>query len=115
MNVTAKSDKTYHFIISLQAGEKVSAETLHQIEDRFCAGLGFADYQRVSVIHRDTDHLHIHVAVTKIHPERHTLYAPYGTNKTRSRLSETLETGNHRSQTRQGGSADVHAPCTCTG
>ena len=31
MNVTAKSDKTYHFIISLQAGEKVSAETLHQI------------------------------------------------------------------------------------
>ncbi|MGF2043786.1 relaxase/mobilization nuclease domain-containing protein, partial [Staphylococcus aureus] len=28
------------------------------MEDRICAGLGFAEHQRVSAVHHDTDNLH---------------------------------------------------------
>ena len=43
INTRAKSDKTYHLIVSFRAGEQPSADTLRQIEARICAGLGFAE------------------------------------------------------------------------
>ena len=68
LNARAKSDRTYHLLVSLRAGENPDAKTLRVIEERFCKELGYAEHQRVSVVHHDTDNVHIHVAINKIHP-----------------------------------------------
>jgi hypothetical protein len=46
------------------------------IEERFCKALGYAEHQRISVIHHDTDNVHIHVAINKIHPTTFTPHNP---------------------------------------
>lgn len=90
-NTRAGSDKTYHLIVSFRAGEQLEAATLRSIEARICEGLGFGEHQRLSVVHHDTDNLHIHLAINKIHPRRHTIHTPYYSQKTLSRLCGELE------------------------
>ncbi|WP_426811690.1 TraI/MobA(P) family conjugative relaxase (plasmid) [Pseudomonas sp. WOUb67] len=90
-NQRAQGDKTYHLLISFAPGEQPSAEALRDIEDRMCAAMGYADHQRISAVHHDTDNLHIHVAINKIHPERHTMHEPYRDYKTRSDMCAVLE------------------------
>lgn len=55
LNTRAKGDKTFHLIVSFRPGEQPSAETLRAVEERICAGLGYADHQRISAVHNDTD------------------------------------------------------------
>jgi hypothetical protein len=76
LNTRAKSPRTYHLIISLKAGANSEPQTLRMIEERFCKELGYAEHQRVSVVHHDTDNVHIHVAINKIHPRTLTLHDP---------------------------------------
>ena len=91
LNARAKSDRTYHLLVSLRAGENPDAQTLRVIEERFCKELGYAEHQRVSVIHHDTDNVHIHVAINKIHPATLTLHDPVRDYKKRSKLCGLLE------------------------
>lgn len=90
-NTRAKSDKTYHLIVSFRAGEQVEADTLLAIEDRICRGLGFGEHQRISAVHNDTDNLHIHIAINKIHPTRNTINEPYYPHQTLAELCEVME------------------------
>lgn len=90
-NTRATGDKTFHLLVSFRAGEQPDADTLRQIEARICAGLGFAEHQRVSAVHNDTDNLHIHIAINKIHPTRHTMHEPYYSHRALADLCETLE------------------------
>ena len=90
-NVRAQGDKTYHLLVSFRAGEKPDAETLKSIEKRICDGLGFAEHQRLSAVHTDTDNLHIHIAINKIHPEKKTLLEPYYQHFTLASLAVQLE------------------------
>lgn len=91
MNMRALSDKTYHLIISFQPDDSVSDQNLAEIEERLCDVLGFKDHQRISVVHHDTDNLHIHVAINKIHPERFTIHNPYFDYAKIAGLCEQLE------------------------
>jgi Relaxase/Mobilisation nuclease domain/Large polyvalent protein-associated domain 7 len=91
INQRAKGDKTYHLMISFAPDEKVSEKALKEIEQRFIDALGFTDHQRISVVHHDTDSLHIHLAINKIHPTKHTMHEPYYDYKVRSALCETIE------------------------
>lgn len=75
-NDRARSDKTYHLLLSFPPGEQPSAEVLAQIEHRICDELGFGEHQRISAVHHDTDDLHVHVAINKIHPSRFTIQDP---------------------------------------
>ncbi|MBH0311769.1 relaxase/mobilization nuclease domain-containing protein [Alcaligenes faecalis] len=90
-NTRARGDKTYHLIVSFRAGEVVPDDVLAIIEDRVCTGLGFADHQRVSVVHHDTDNLHIHLAINKIHPERLTMHEPYLAYRTMADQCKAIE------------------------
>jgi len=90
-NSRAAADKTYHLIVSFRAGENPNAETLRAIEARICEGLGFGEHQRVSALHSDTDNLHLHIAINKIHPTRLTIHTPYNDHKTLGALCERLE------------------------
>lgn len=90
-NQRAASDKTYHLIISFRPGENPSAEVMRDIEEAVCAALGFAEHQRVSAVHHDTDNTHIHLAINKIHPVRHTIHAPLRDYQTLAAVCERLE------------------------
>ncbi|MGV4008751.1 TraI/MobA(P) family conjugative relaxase [Citrobacter freundii] len=90
-NTRAKGDKTYHLIVSFRAGENPDADTLQAIEERICQGLGFGEHQRISAVHNDTDNLHIHIAINKIHPTRHTMHEPYYPHLALAELCTALE------------------------
>lgn len=90
-NTRATSDRTYHLIASFRAGERPDEATLRAIEARLCDGLGYGEHQRISVVHHDTGHLHVHIAINKIHPTRRTLHEPYRDHRTLARLCEELE------------------------
>src|SRR5471032_1273855 len=91
-NTRSNADKTYHLIVSFRAGETPDEDTLKAIEERLCAGLGFGGHQRVSVVHHDTDNLHLHIAVNKIHPTRYTIHEPFNAYHTLGQLCDKLET-----------------------
>lgn len=91
MNRRAESDKTYHLIVSFRADERPSDDVLKKIEGEICDGLGFGEHQRVSAIHHDTDNLHIHIAINKIHPTKFTIHNPYYDHKVLGHLCEKLE------------------------
>lgn len=105
-NTRAKGDKTYHLIVSFRAGEQLGTDTLREIEERICVGLGYSDHQRISAVHNDTDNLHIHIAINKIHPTRRTMHEPYYPHLALADLCTALEReyglepDNHQSQQR---------------
>ena len=90
-NTRAESDKTYHLLVSFRAGENPSPEVIKTIEERICKSLGYGEHQRVSVVHTDTDNLHLHVCINKIHPGRHTIHEPYFDHKSLGKLCAQLE------------------------
>lgn len=104
MNTRSTADKTYHLIISFRAGEHPDFSTLSAVEDRLCEALGFAGHQRISVIHDDTDNLHLHLAINKIHPTRYTIHEPFQAYRILARLCDKLEV-------EYGLQIDNHTPC----
>ncbi|PXX16124.1 relaxase/mobilization nuclease-like protein [Nitrosomonas ureae] len=91
MNKRAKSDKTCHLVLSFPEGERLSLESLNAIEERFCDVLGFSGHQRISVVHDDTNNLHVHIAINKIHPRNLTIHNPYYDYKKVAKLCEQIE------------------------
>ncbi|MBO2558933.1 TraI/MobA(P) family conjugative relaxase [Shewanella algae] len=91
MNKRAKSDKTYHLIVSFPVGENLDESILNKIEDEICSGLGFKEHQRVSVVHHDTDNLHFHIAINKIHPNKLTIHEPYYPHIKLASICEDIE------------------------
>ncbi len=77
LNARSKADKTYHLLVSFKYGEQPTEQVLRKIEAALCAKLGFAQHQRIAVVHRDTDHTHMHIAINKIHPKKLTIKTPY--------------------------------------
>jgi hypothetical protein len=90
-NTRAASDKTFHLLVSFRAGENPDEKTLAAIEHNICDGLGFGEHQRISAVHRDTDNVHIHIAINKIHPTRLTIHDPHQSYRTLGGLCEALE------------------------
>lgn len=90
-NQRATGDKTYHMLISFAPGENPSPQVLREIEDRVALSIGFKEHQRISVVHHDTDNLHIHVAINKIHPQTFNMIEPYRAYKTFAEVASKLE------------------------
>lgn len=90
-NTRAESDKTFHLVVSFRADERPDDAVLKEIEAKICDGLGYGEHQRVSVVHHDTDNLHIHIAINKIHPTRYTILDPYYSHKVLGHLCGKLE------------------------
>ncbi|MCC2978172.1 relaxase/mobilization nuclease domain-containing protein [Sphingomonas sp. PL-96] len=107
-NHRAAADKTYHLIVSFAPGEHPDPAVVRDIEERLCIGLGFAEHQRISAVHHDTDHTHLHIAINKIHPDRLTIHTPLRDYRTLAELCERLEIEhglertNHQSRKRGG-------------
>jgi len=91
MNTRAKSDKTCHLVLSFPEGERLSLADLNAIEERFCDALGFNGHQRISVVHIDTNNLHMHIAINKIHPRNLTIHNTYYDYKKVAKFCEQIE------------------------
>lgn len=94
-NSRASGDKTYHLLVSFRPGEEPAPETLRAIEQSMCERLGFAEHQRVAVVHRDTDSLHMHIVINKIHPTRFTMRDPFQDHVILARAGGELERLHH--------------------
>lgn len=107
----AKSDKTYHLIVSFGVDERPDIETLKNINNELIDSLGFSSHQRLSVIHDDTDNLHMHIAINKINPEKYTIHEPYYPYKTLSKKAKELEIKYNLNQTHSNEKSNEN---TCT-
>jgi hypothetical protein len=98
---------TYHLMLAFPAGEEPPPSALEEIERRACEALGFANHQRVSVVHHDTDHLHVHVAINRVHPRTARVNCPSFSKLVLDRVCVELETEyglqpvRHRARDRQ--------------
>lgn len=90
-NHRTRSDKTYHLVVSLPHWEQLTRDVAADIEDTICAGLGLAEHQRVSAVHQDTEHSHLHIAINKIHPTTFRCVEPYYQYYKLDRLAKELE------------------------
>ncbi len=77
LNTRSRIDKSYHLVVSLAAGEDLTSDQWKEVEAAFCQAIGLSEHQRISAIHSDTDHVHLHIAISKVHPTKLTCVEPY--------------------------------------
>lgn len=77
LNTRSKIDKTYHLVVSLAAGEDLTDEQWRETERRMCEAIGLGEHQRICSVHGDTDHVHMHIALSKVHRLQLTCTEPF--------------------------------------
>jgi hypothetical protein len=77
LNTRSKADKTYHLVVSFPATENPSLETISFIEERLTSAIGMDEHHRLVAVHQDTEHVHFHVALSKVHPTSFNNIEPY--------------------------------------
>lgn len=115
-NTRSQADKTYHCVVSFPEGEVPTRAQLDDIEDALCEALGFQEHQRISAVHQDTDNIHLHLAINKVHPLTFNVHEPYRDYYTRDQVCRAMEQkhglsvdrGMKQGQ-RQGKAADMEA------
>ncbi|EKQ1727827.1 TPA: IncI1-type relaxase NikB [Salmonella enterica] len=63
------TDPVFHYILSWQAHESPRPEQIYDSVRHTLKALGLSEHQYVSAVHTDTDNLHVHVAVNRVHPD----------------------------------------------
>lgn len=61
-------DPVYHFLLSWPVVDEPQDEAIFSSARECLKQLGMTDHQYVTAIHRDTNHVHCHVAVNKVNP-----------------------------------------------
>jgi hypothetical protein len=62
-------DTVNHYVISWQEGEQPSHPQIDEAVNLFLDELGLKDHQTVYGLHADTDNLHLHLVINRVHPE----------------------------------------------
>ncbi len=62
-------DTVNHYVISWQAGEQPSHQQIDEAVSLFLDELGLNGHQTVYGLHADTDNLHLHLVINRVHPE----------------------------------------------
>ncbi|EFI3238150.1 relaxase/mobilization nuclease domain-containing protein, partial [Escherichia coli] len=63
------TDPVFHYILSWPAHESPRPEQLFDCVRHTLKSLELSKHQYVAAVHTDTDNLHVHVAVNRVHPE----------------------------------------------
>ncbi|MBO1811635.1 relaxase/mobilization nuclease domain-containing protein, partial [Serratia ureilytica] len=66
---TRCEDPVYHFILSWREEDNPRDSDIFECVTHSLEKLGMAEHQYVSAIHRDTDNVHVHVAVNRVNPQ----------------------------------------------
>jgi len=91
LNTRSKAEKVYHMVFSFRDDEVPTKEQLTDIEDTLCTSIGYADHQRLSAVHRDTNNFHVHVIINKVHPTTYRNFGPYFDKITLQKTAKNLE------------------------
>lgn len=91
LNTRSKADPNYHLVIAFPPGETPTREQIEDIEDTLVRGLGLGAHQRISALHNDKAHLHLHVAINLIHPETFKAAKIFRDHTTLAQLAAGLE------------------------
>lgn len=62
-------DTINHYVLSWREGEQPSPEQVEEAVSIFMDELGVKDHQAIYGLHADTDNLHLHLAINRVHPE----------------------------------------------
>jgi hypothetical protein len=62
-------DTINHYVLSWREGEQPSPEQVVEAVSIFMDELGVKDHQAIYGLHADTDNLHLHLAINRVHPE----------------------------------------------
>jgi hypothetical protein len=73
---TRAGDPVYHVILSWPDGENPTDDQVFACGAHALSAVDMAGHQYVFAIHRDTDNVHLHIAVNRIHPDTFTAVYP---------------------------------------
>ena len=73
----AAADRTYHLVVSFEPGETAKPAQIEDIENKLCVAIGLQHHQRISAVHTDRAHLHLHIAINKVAPDSFRCVEPY--------------------------------------
>ena len=76
-NTRARTDLSYHLVVSFPDGERPTRAQLEDIEQSLCQAIGLGEHQRIAAVHQNTDNWHMHVAINRVHPETFRAVEPY--------------------------------------
>jgi len=62
-------DTVNHYVMSWQEGEQPSHAQIDEAVSLFLDELGLKDHQTVYGLHADTDNLHLHLVINRVHPD----------------------------------------------
>ena len=62
-------DPVYHAVLSWREGEQPTNEQMFEAGHEAIKSVGMAGHQYVFAIHRDTENMHLHMMVNRVHPE----------------------------------------------
>ena len=62
-------DTINHYVLSWREGEQPSLEQVEEAVSIFMEELGVKDHQAIYGLHADTDNIHLHIALNRVHPE----------------------------------------------
>lgn len=65
---TRCEDPAYHIILSWPEHEKPGADAIFDAAEHAIKALGLGEHQYVLAIHGDTDNIHCHISVNRVHP-----------------------------------------------
>ena len=58
-----------HWVASWHEGEQPTPEQVEELLDVFLEQLGLEKHQVIAALHQDTDNIHLHIAINKVHPD----------------------------------------------
>ncbi len=67
-----------HWVASWHEGEQPTPEQVEELLDVFLEQLGLEKHQVIAALHQDTDNIHLHVAINKVHPVTCKVVKPAG-------------------------------------
>ena len=65
-----------HWVASWPEDEQPTPEQVEELLDVFLEQLGLEKHQVVAALHRDTDNIHLHIAINKVNPETYLVVKP---------------------------------------
>ena len=102
LNKRGRGDRTYHLVVSFEPGERPAPAQIEDIETELCAAIGLSGLQRISALHLDRAHLHLHIAINKIDPATLRCVEPYYDKRKLMKACDELEIKHGLARTNHG-------------
>jgi hypothetical protein len=62
-------DTINHYVLSWREGEQPSPQQVEEAVSIFMEELGLKEHQAIYALHKDTDNIHLHLAINRVHPD----------------------------------------------